>query len=133
MLKTESKRLPVLVLSLPRAGLSLLGTLFSRRYWWATLLVLAGMALLARLGFWQLDRLDQRRARNAEITQQLALAPLPLTGEPLPDDLVTLKYRRASASGEFDFSHQVALKHQNWMGSPGSHLITPLLIEGSSR
>jgi surfeit locus 1 family protein len=47
--------------------------------------------------------------------------------------LATLKIRRGTARGEFDFSRQVALKHQNWMGSPGVHLITPFIIEGGSR
>lgn len=133
MLKTTSERLSGQAISLPRAGLSLLRTLFNRQWWWATLVVLLGMAVLARLGWWQLDRLAQRRARNAEIVQQLALPPLSLTSEPLPGDADSLKYRRASAHGEFDFSNQVALSYQNWMNTPGIHLITPLVIEGTSQ
>ena len=118
--------------SLPR--LLPLRTLFSRRWWGTTLLVLAALAVMVRLGFWQLDRLEQRQTRNAEITRQLALPPLPLTDDALlPEDLTTLKTRQAVAQGEFDFSHQVALKLQNWQGSPGIHLVTPLLIEGSSK
>jgi surfeit locus 1 family protein len=117
--------------SMPRFRLSWLLTLFNRQWWWATLVVLLGMAVLARLGFWQLDRLEQRRARNAEIVQQLALPPLPLTGETLTDDLSSSKYRQASARGEFDFSHQVALLYQNYKDTPGTHMITPLVLEGS--
>jgi surfeit locus 1 family protein len=108
--------------------------LFSRRWWWSTLLVLAAMAVMIRLGFWQLDRLAQRRARNAEIAHQLALPPLSLNdNSPLSDDLASLKTRQATARGSLDLSRQVALKYQNWNGSPGIHLITPLMIEGSSR
>jgi surfeit locus 1 family protein len=132
MLKTRDERVSTAPWT-PRSGLSLLATLFNRRWWWSTLLVLLGMAVLIRLGFWQLDRLAERRAYNAETAQQLALPPLSLTGESLPDDLTNLKTRRATAHGEFDFSRQVALKHQNWMNAPGIHLITPLVIEGSSR
>jgi surfeit locus 1 family protein len=116
---------------MPRPGLPLFKALFNRRWWWSTLLVLLGMAVLVRLGFWQLDRLAQRRAHNAEIAQQLALPPLSLTGAVLPDDLSSIKYRHVSARGVFDFSHQIGLKLQNWMGTPGIHLITPLVIEGS--
>ena len=47
-------------------------TLFSRRWWWVTLIVLVLMAVFARLGFWQLDRLEQRRAANAQL---IAAAP----------------------------------------------------------
>jgi surfeit locus 1 family protein len=133
MLNTKSSQVFYNIGSLPRSGLSLVRVLFSRRWWWATVVVLLGMALLARLGIWQLDRLEQRRARNAEIVEQLALPPLPLNGQPLPADLTDLKYRRASITGEFDFSHQVGLKNQNWMDAPGIHLITPLPIEGTSQ
>jgi surfeit locus 1 family protein len=118
---------------MPRSRLFWLGAFFSRRWWWATLVVLLGMAFLARLGVWQLDRLAQRKARNAQIIRQLELPPILLTEDPLPDDLSSLKYRRASVSGKFDFSNQVALLHQNHLNSPGIHLITPLVIEGSSQ
>ncbi|GAB4542001.1 MAG: SURF1 family protein [Anaerolineae bacterium] len=119
--------------SWPRSGFVLVARLFSRRWWWSTLIVLLGMAVLARLGVWQLDRLEQRKARNAEIIAQLSLPPLPLTAEGLPEDLGDLKYRRATARGEFDFSHQVVLLHQNWMNAPGVHLIAPLVLEGGSQ
>ncbi len=108
--------------------------LISRRWWLSTLLVLFGIVMLARLGFWQLNRLAQRRAWNTEVSHQLALPPLPLSGDtPLPDDLTTLKTRRATAQGNFDFSHQMALVYQNREGVPGLHLIAPLLIEGDSK
>jgi surfeit locus 1 family protein len=133
MFKTEGRQLSGDPISMPRTGLSLLTRLFSRQWWWVTLVILLGMAVLARLGVWQLDRLEQRRARNAELIQQLALPPLALPGEPLPDDLSSLKNRQASVSGVFDFSHQVALSYQNWENAPGIHLIAPLVIEGSSQ
>jgi surfeit locus 1 family protein len=110
-----------------------LRSLFNRQYWWATLVVLLGMAFMARLGIWQLDRLEQRKARNAEIVRQLELPPLLLAEEPLPQDLDGLKTRRATASGEYDFSRQIALLYQNWMDAPGIHLITPLVIGDGSQ
>ncbi len=106
---------------------------FGRRWWRTTLLVLAAMGVMIRLGFWQLDRLAQRRARNAQIARQLALPPLDLTAAALPADPGVLKNRRVTVRGQFDFAHQVALLYQNWMGAPGIHLIAPLRIEGSDR
>ena len=107
---------------------------FNKRWWLSTLLVLVAMGVMARLGVWQLNRLAQRQARNAQTTFQLSLPPLSLNnGDPLPADLSTLKLRQATVSGQFDFSGQVALTQQNWMGSPGIHLITPLIIEGSNQ
>ncbi len=54
-------------------------TLFGRKWWWVTLLVLALMALLARLGVWQFDRLDQRRAENVVLAAALNAPPMLLT------------------------------------------------------
>jgi surfeit locus 1 family protein len=119
--------------SWPRLNWLPLRRLFNRQYWWATLVVLLGMAFLARLGIWQLDRLEQRKARNADIIQQMELPPLSLTDEPLSEDLTSLEIRRATARGEYDFSNQIALLYQNWMDAPGIHLITPLVIEGTSQ
>lgn len=122
--------------------LSLVIALFSRQWRWATLLVIIGMIIMARLGFWQLDRLEQRRARNAQLSQQLALPPLPLTGDPLPEAPSSLKNRLATTQGKFDFSYQVILKLQNQtetgglvspLNAVGVDLITPFVIEGTSK
>ncbi|RME50421.1 MAG: SURF1 family protein [Caldilineae bacterium] len=142
--------LPLTVVTESKTGFRLspwrlAAAMVSRQWRWATLLVLAGMLVLARLGIWQLDRLEQRRARNAQTAQQLALPPLPLTGDPLPADLESLKLRQASARGTFDFGHQIVLKLQNWndasvpdsLGAPvqavGVDVITPLVIAGTSK
>ncbi len=113
----------------PKLTARRLPAIFSRQWLLSTVLVLAGMVVLVRLGFWQLDRLAQRQARNAYIEQQLALPPLGLSGsEALPADLSALNLRQAEAGGEFDFARQVALKAQTWQGAPGIHLITPLRL-----
>ncbi len=94
----------------------------------ATLVVLVGMAVLVRLGFWQLDRLAQRRARNAFIREQLQAPPLDLTRNPLPDDPATLSLRRGVARGRYDGAHQVLIEGQLWQGQPGLHVVTPLVM-----
>lgn len=106
----------------------LLRTLFGRKWWWVTLLVMLLMVVLARLGVWQLDRLDQRRARNARITVALAASPLDLASDTLPDDLSTLKNHPVATRGTYDFDNQLVLKVQNWEGRAGANLITPLLL-----
>lgn len=108
-------------------------TLFNRTWWWKTLLVLLAMAVMVRLGLWQLDRLDQRRAYNAELAAKLAAAPLVLTGEDLPQPPAALRNRKAVVQGEYDYEHQIAVKNQNFQGQPGVHLVTPLRIQGSDR
>jgi surfeit locus 1 family protein len=107
--------------------------LFNRRWWWKTLLVLAAMAIFFRLAAWQLDRLEQRRERNAETRRLLAASPLDLDAETLPADPSALRYRQAIAYGTYDLSQQVALELQNWNGMPGLHLLTPLLLAGGQQ
>lgn len=107
-----------------------LRALVGRKWWWVTLLVLAGMAVFVRLGIWQLDRLAERRAENAVLAVALAAPPEPLTAVSLPPDLTTLKDRAVTVSGEYDLENQMALLVQNWSGMAGIHLIAPLVLEG---
>jgi len=80
-----------------------------------------------RLGFWQLSRLDQRRAFNAQLAARLAATPSPIAA--LPNDTAAGHYRRVSAHGVFDYSRQVVLATRSSMGSPGVHLLTPLRLD----
>jgi surfeit locus 1 family protein len=105
--------------------------LFSRRWWWVTLLVLVGIAVLVSLGNWQLDRREQRRAANALLEEQLAAAPLDLNDPALAiHSLPEMPDRAAVATGEFDFSEQMWLKLQNFGGQAGGHLLAPLRLAG---
>ncbi|HLE73081.1 MAG TPA: SURF1 family cytochrome oxidase biogenesis protein, partial [Anaerolineales bacterium] len=65
----------------------MLASLFSRRWLLATALVFAVAAVMARLGIWQLDRLDWRRSLNARILEQQAADLLTLDRETLDSDL----------------------------------------------
>ncbi len=102
--------------------------LVSRQWLLPTLVVIAGMILLARLGFWQLDRLDQRREKNAALVAALESEPVNLNEAALPDDLVPLKDRDVVVQGEFDFSYQGIVKLQNFQGRPGVNLVAPLVL-----
>lgn len=104
-------------------------TLFGRKWWWVTLLVLALMALLARLGFWQLDRLDERRAENVALAAAMDATSFLLNEAEISGDLEAWKDRQVVAEGQYDFENQFALIVQSWQGSPGLHLITPLVLD----
>jgi len=81
--------------------------------------VLAG--LFAALGFWQVARLGQRRARNAQVLARLRDPVTPV--ERLAD---TLSYHRAIASGTADYANEIVLTGRSRDGSPGVYLLTPL-------
>jgi len=84
-----------------------------------------------RLGFWQLDRLEQRRARNAAAEAQLALPLLSVVDrESLRID--SGAYRRVVARGTFDFEREIILLARSRRGVPGVHVVTPLLVDDST-
>jgi surfeit locus 1 family protein len=113
--------------------MSILSRMFSRRWLLATILVLAGMALCVRLGIWQLDRLDKRRAFNARVLAQIDQPTLSLSGETLNEDLYNLEYRPVKVSGTYDFSQEIALINQSYGNEWGVHLVTPLVITGTDQ
>lgn len=111
--------------------MNLLRAIFSRQWMLATLLVLAGGALCVRLGIWQLDRLEQRRAFNAHVEAMWAAEPVSIDGQ-LDDDLTKMEYRAVGVTGTYDFEHQVALRNRYFQDEYGYHLLTPLLLEDGS-
>jgi surfeit locus 1 family protein len=113
--------------------MSIVGRMFSRRWLLATLIVLAGVALCVRLGIWQLDRLEKRRAFNARVQSQIDQPPLNLSSETVGEDLYNMEYRPAKVSGTYDFSQEIAIINQSYGNELGVHLVTPLLISGSDQ
>jgi surfeit locus 1 family protein len=101
---------------------------FSGRRLWMTLLVLVGAGLLCWLGTWQLDRHNQRAARNQLINERMALPPLTLDAGSVALD--ELDYRRVLLRGEFDPSQEVLLRNRAYNGATGYHLLTPLRLSG---
>lgn len=114
-----------------------LRALFSRKLILPTLLVLAAMALMVRLGFWQLDRLSQRRASNQVLAAQLNAPRLDLNQalaqETASSSLTGMQYRAVLVHGTYDFSQQVGLNNQVWSDQLGYDLLTPLRISGSNQ
>lgn len=114
-------------------------TLVSRRYFFATLLVLAAVIVMARLGVWQLERREQRIARNADLVAKLEAAPLSLNQAaraatwPLPEERSAVRNLRAEATGHYDFANQLLLVQQNYDNMPGAHLVVPLLLSDDNQ
>ncbi len=82
-------------------------------------------AVCVRLGIWQLDRLHQRRARNAAWAARLALPPLELRGAVTAD---SAGQRRVVARGVYDFAAERTWVGRSFQGTPGVALITPLRL-----
>lgn len=104
---------------------------FSARGIVAALFVVVVAAVCVRLGFWQLDRLAQRRARNAGIQAATVMPPMELTAARF--DSLRLRpeayaWRRVRASGRYDHSGDVILRGKAREGMPGVQIATPLVL-----
>ena len=95
-------------------------------------LVVVVAAVCIRLGIWQLDRLEERRARNAEVEAALAAPPLLLdsaTALAVAAEPSTYRYRRAAATGVWDERSSFLLRGRSHQGRPGVHLVTVLRLQ----
>lgn len=109
--------------------------LLTPRWVFTTIGVIFAIGVMVSLGFWQLDRLDQRRQQNEHIRAQINNDPLNFnqalgTGLISPEDLVNIEYRTVEIIGRYNFSGEVILRNQVWENQPGYHLLTPLSLDG---
>lgn len=99
-------------------------------------IAIVGLMLIAavcvRLGFWQVERLAQRRAVNEAALAARTKPALDLeasgewTAERLSD-------RWVGARGVYDRDHEIVLRGQAFQGAPGVYVVTPLrLVEGEA-
>lgn len=86
-------------------------------------------ALFARLGFWQLTRLQERRGENRVAAEARAGQVIDLN-RAAPDGLSRAN-RRVVVRGEYDRSREVVLRGHMRREAPGVQIVTPLRIEGS--
>ncbi len=108
-----------------------LRNMFSRAWIVTTLLVFAGTAVCIRLGIWQLDRLEQRRAFNRQVNTMRAMPALDLNAG-IPFTIVDMEWRKVKVTGRYDFENQFAIRNQVLGNEYGFHLITPLRFEGGA-
>lgn len=107
--------------------------MFKGRRILTTLLVIAGVAVCACLGIWQLDRLEQRQAFNSRVLAQINQPALGLSGSALSADLYNMEYRQVEVQGTYDFSQEIAIRNQVHDNQWGVRLVTPLVIEGTAQ
>ena len=105
--------------------------MFCRKWLIATLLVFLGTALCIRLGIWQLDRLEQRRAFNAQVKTMRSIPRLDLNTEGF-GGIDKMEWRSVTFTGEYDFANQIAIRNQYYGSEYGYHIITPLLSNGTA-
>ncbi len=96
-----------------------------------TLVTLLLLAALIWLGLWQLDRADQKRALQ-QAREQAEHGPAVTLQADAPMAAQDLAFRRGTALGHYDRSHQVLLDNRVQNGEAGYDVLTPLHLQGSA-
>ncbi len=92
------------------------------------LFVILMLVLMVNLGFWQLRRLDWRKASNVEIRLAMSAQPVDL-GALLDSSVPPMEYTQVSASGSFDVEHEFLIANRTFESQAGSWLVTPLDLD----
>jgi surfeit locus 1 family protein len=95
------------------------------RSWIPLVAAVVVAAVCVRLGLWQLDRLEQRQARNATIAAAFRAAPIS-AGIARRDSAA--RFRRVRVSGRWDYARETSIAGRTRNGSPGVHVITPVMV-----
>jgi surfeit locus 1 family protein len=95
-----------------------------------TVLVATSVVVMITLGFWQLRRLEGRRAAN-EVIAAKQVAPPAALADLLPPDAAPAEvdeaiWRTMTVSGEYVERDQVLIRNRTQGGAPGYWVITPL-------
>ncbi|HEX2540838.1 MAG TPA: SURF1 family protein [Caldimonas sp.] len=101
---------------------------------WRELIVIvaavAGAALTARLGWWQLDRADQKLTLQATLDARTALPPLDASMLARDESAAREQhFRRVSVSGRWIADRTVFLDNRPMDGKVGFFVVTPLRLD----
>ncbi|WP_333773211.1 SURF1 family cytochrome oxidase biogenesis protein [Streptomyces sp. IBSBF 3136] len=105
--------------------------LLSRQWVILTLVAIALIPAMIRLGFWQQHRYEERTARNNLVSGALHAAPVPVERLTSPGHAVsrTERYRTVTATGTFDTSREVVVRRRTSSdGEVGFHVLTPFVL-----
>jgi surfeit locus 1 family protein len=110
----------------------LIATLRRPRWAIGTLICLAIIVLFVNLGFWQLRRLDDRRAHNSLVAGRLTAAAVTvgsLEGPGTDPDPSSLEYRRVTATGHWLAGSTVLVRSRALNEVPGFHVLGTLILD----
>jgi surfeit locus 1 family protein len=94
-----------------------------------TIVTLLILPVLLRLGFWQLDRAEEKRDLIALFKQQNELGPLFIKGNIQFDE--RLNYRAAQIEGHYNKQKQIFVDNKIHQGKTGVYALTPFRLKNS--
>jgi cytochrome oxidase assembly protein ShyY1 len=105
----------------------------SRRWIAVHLMTLVIIGVCLSMAFWQLGRLQDRRAENARLAEQTE-RPAADLDDLLPGAGASVRetddaeFRKTRVQGRFDSGEQVILQSRSYKSRQGNHLLTPLVL-----
>jgi len=97
---------------------------------WPTIATIILLPILLRLGFWQLERAEEKREIQQRYAAQQARPAVELSQLDPADEI---EYRRVTVSGRFSSDRQILLDNQVHQKRAGYHVLTPLQIGDSQK
>jgi surfeit locus 1 family protein len=97
---------------------------------WPTVVTLVHLGFLMSLGFWQLDRAQQKREILSKY--QIDRNQLIIRLDAGMKSVDGHEYQYASSEGRYDNAHQLFLDNRTHEGRAGYHVITPFLLRNSN-
>ena len=94
-----------------------------------TIVFLLILPVLLRLGFWQLDRAEEKRELIELFKQQNELGPLFIKDKIKFDE--KLNYRTAKVAGNYNMDKQIFIDNKVYQGKTGVHVMTPFKLKNS--
>ncbi|MFF4565755.1 SURF1 family protein [Streptomyces sp. NPDC001435] len=105
--------------------------LLTRQWVVLTLVAIALIPAMIKLGFWQEHRYQERSARNQLVSDALNADPVPVEQLTSPGHTVTSgeRYHTVTAKGRFDTGHEVVVRRRtNSDDAIGYHVLTPFVL-----
>jgi surfeit locus 1 family protein len=106
-----------------------LGDLYFRPRWTPTLLLTLPIPLFIALGFWQIDRAEQKREQARILGERAEMPARKISARII--DPESLRFRKLEARGVFEADGQILIENRRHGSRTGFHVITPLRVEGS--
>ncbi len=96
--------------------------------WTIAACILLSFSLLLKLGYWQLDRAQEKRIYNQAMNIKLQAAPVALASIVVTDS-VAIDYTNVSLHGAFINEKMFVIANQYYRGQPGIEVIIPVQRE----
>ena len=108
-------------------------TLLNRSFqfsWGGLIVYLLLVTLLCSLGFWQLNRAEQKKQILLQQQEALDADSIEVNRQYIVD-ADAVRYRKATITGRYDQTHQFLIDNQIVDGKNGYLVLTPFFVEGA--